>query len=56
MPRAIKRLLYLMAENILVPARQKNPRNNKIQKWKAENSSVRKEKEIGRKKLRTLPP
>jgi hypothetical protein len=38
MPRAIKRLLYLMvSENILVPARQKNPRNNKIQKWKGES-------------------
>jgi hypothetical protein len=39
MPRAIKRLLYLMAsENILVPARQKNPRNNKIQKWRGRAS------------------
>jgi hypothetical protein len=39
MPRAIKRLLYLMvSENILVPAREKNPRNNKIQKWKGRAS------------------
>jgi hypothetical protein len=41
MPRAIKRLLRLMApENILVPAKQKNPRNNKIQKWKARASQI----------------
>jgi hypothetical protein len=39
MPRAIKRLLYLMVpENILVPARQKNPRNNKFKNGKGRAS------------------